>query len=268
MPIVSTAHGFIQNHRKSRALVGLGQRCLRHFSRVIAVSNETRARVIQCGVPPERVNVIHNAIVTSNYDPARHVRGAFWRRWGIPVDAPLVGYIGRLSPEKGQRELLLAAVDVLSAHPKARIALVGDGPDQVRLRELATSLGIADAVVFTGHLSDVREVFRDFDALALTSYTEGFPNVVLEALCMGVPVLASDVGGVREIIEDGATGLLVPPRDPKAIARGIVQLLTDRELADRLCAAGKRAVFEQFSFEKRVRVEEALYAEVLDGWRD
>lgn len=267
MPIISTAHGFIQNSRRSRVMVGMGQRMLRSFDRVIAVSSETRRRLVACGIADARVRVIHNAIVTGNYDPRRFERGAFRAAFDIPRGVPLIGYVGRLSPEKGQRELLLAAPAVLQRVPEAHVVLVGDGPDEAALRELAATLGIGASVTFTGHIADPRPVFRDLDILALTSYTEGFPNVVLEALCMDVPVVASDVGGVPEIVEHGATGLLVPPRDPQAIAAALLQLLTDSDGAARLAAAGKRVVFDRFDFVNRVRTEERLYDEVLREWR-
>lgn len=266
IPIISTAHGFIQNSRRSQVLVSLGQRVLGRFDRVIAVSNETRNRLLAVGVPADRISVIHNAIVTRNYDPTLVPKGGFRARFGISATARLIGYVGRLSPEKGQRELLLAAVDVIRTHADVRIVLVGDGPDDVALRQLAVDLGIASAVTFTGHLSDVRGVFRDLDILALTSYTEGFPNVVLEALCMDVPVVASDVGGVRELVEDGVTGLLIPPGAPDRIAAALRRLLDDPAFAAGLASAGKRVVFETFSFDRRVRTEEALYDEVLDAW--
>lgn len=178
----------------------------------------------------------------------------------------MIGYIGRLSPEKGQRELILAGVEIRKALPEVWFVFVGDGPDRIALEELAGSVGMADRVVFTGHMSDVRAVYRDLDLLALTSYTEGFPNVVLEALCMDVPVIATDVGGVNEIVEDGRTGLLVPPRDPAAIAKGAMRLLAHPDQAREMAAAGKQAVFDRFEFGQRVRREEALYEEVLREW--
>ncbi len=263
IPILSTIHGWIRNDTKRKLYIRAGQAVLPWFDRVVAVSEETRAAVLACGVPPDKVAVIHNAIVVENYDPAGQTHGDFRNRFGIPHDAPLVGYVGRLSPEKGQRDLLVAAGLLKDSHPGLRIALVGDGPDRDALQAQARDLGLSDRVHFTGHLSDVRPVFRDLDVLALTSYTEGFPNVVLEALCMETPVIANDVGGVREIVEDEVTGLLNPAGQPERIAGGLARLLDNPAWARQLAMQGNRVVKERFAFTSRVAKEEALCRDIL-----
>jgi glycosyltransferase involved in cell wall biosynthesis len=267
IPIMSTIHGWIVNNVKARIYIGMGRRVLPRFDRVVAVSDETRARVLGCGVPPDRLAVIHNAIVTEHYESEAHPRGVFRARFGIPADAYVVGYIGRLNPEKGQSLLLNAAARIAASRPRPWLAFVGDGPDRAALEREAAALGLSDRVVFTGHLSDVRPVYRDLDVLALTSYTEGFPNVLLESLCMGTPVIATDVGGVRELIQDGDTGVLVPPGSAAAIATGLVKLMDQREWAKALAVRGKQLVFERYRFLDRVRREEALYREILESWK-
>ena len=157
-------------------------------------------------------------------------RGQIRRRFGIPAEARVVGCIGRLSPEKGQRDLLAAAGRVFQTHQDVRLLFCGDGPDRPVLEREAARTGVADRVIFTGHLSDVRPVYRDIDLLALTSHTEGLPNVILEALCMETPVLATDVGGVREVVEDGRTGVLLPAGAIDAIADRLVRLLDSGEI--------------------------------------
>jgi glycosyltransferase involved in cell wall biosynthesis len=229
---------------------------------VVAVSAETRRAVIGCGVAAERVVLIHNAIVTGNYSPAGLDAGGFRRAYGIPPAATLIGYVGRLSPEKGQHDFLRGAAQVVARHPQLHIALVGDGPEREALKRLAVALGLDDRVTFTGHLQDVRPAFRDFDLLALTSHTEGFPNVVLESFCMDTPVLATNVGGVAEVVSDGRTGVLIPPRQPDAIAAGLERLLIAPAWARTLAAEGKRTVFDQFSFQRRVEKEETVYREL------
>jgi glycosyltransferase involved in cell wall biosynthesis len=263
IPIMTTVHGWIANHTKAQAYIGLGKTVLRRFNRVIAVSGETRQAILRCGVADNRVVVIHNAIVTDDYDPAKQFRGAFRQRLGLPADALLIGYVGRLSAEKGQRDFLIAAAEISGAYPSARFAFVGDGPDKEHLEQLAAELGIRDRVVFAGHLTDVRPAYRDFDLFALTSHTEGFPNVVLEALCMDTPVLATDVGGTREVVHDGETGILIPSKQPAAIAHGLRRLIDAPNRARDLARAGKQLVFDQFSFTARVRKEEALYRELV-----
>jgi glycosyltransferase involved in cell wall biosynthesis len=263
VPVMTTVHGWITNSAKSRAMVGLSQKAIRSFDRVVAVSEGTRRRVLSCGVPEARLSVIHNAIVTEDYDPARHAPGFLRQRFGLPEGAVIVGSIGRLSPEKGQFDLLEAARRIGPVRPQVYFVFTGDGPDEAGLRARAAEYGLADRVLFTGKMKDARPVFRDLDILALTSHTEGFPNVVLEALCMETPVLATDVGGTREIIEDEVTGVLIQARQPDRIEQGLLRLLDDRAGAERLMRAGRQAVFTRFSFAQRVAREEALYREIL-----
>ncbi len=263
IPIVSTVHGWITNTRRSRLLVGVSRRLIRRFDRVIAVSAGTRDAVLAHGVPAARVVVIRNGIVTRNYRRGDHQEGLFRRRFGIPENAVLVGYVGRLSQEKGQRVLLEAAATLVPSIPDLRVALVGDGPDRRDLEEMARALGILGRVVLTGHLDDVGPVYRDLDVLALTSFTEGLPNVVLEAMCMDVPVLATNVGGTSEIVQDGITGVLVPAASPHAVAEGLRRLIGSPDWARGLVANGRRRVEEQFEFAGRVALEEAVYEEIV-----
>jgi glycosyltransferase involved in cell wall biosynthesis len=263
IPIVSTVHGWITNTRRSRLLVGASRRLLRRFDRVIAVSAGTRRAILAHNVPTNRIVVIPNGIVTRNYRREDREKGVFRRRYGIPDGAVVVGCVGRLSKEKGQRVLLEAAATLVPTIPDAWIALVGEGPDRGDLEKAASALGMTDRVVLTGHLDDVRAVYRDLDVLALTSYTEGLPNVLLEALCMDVPVLATNVGGTAEIVKDGITGVLVPAGSPSAVSGGLRRLIENGEWARALAANGHRLVEEQFEFAKRVAREEALYEEIV-----
>jgi glycosyltransferase involved in cell wall biosynthesis len=267
IPVMTTVHGWIRNDVKRKLYIRAGQSVLPSFDRVVAVSNETRESILKCGVPQHKLTVIHNGIVAEHYRPEDHARGFLRRQYGLPDDAALIGYVGRLSPEKGQADLLDAGARLLPTRPNLWIALVGDGPDRLVLQQRAEELGIADRVLFTGHISDVRPVFRDLDILALTSHTEGFPNVVLEALCMETPVLANDVGGVREIVEDGVTGILLPPRSPERIAEGLGRLLDRPEWARELALNGKRVVHQQFTFRSRVAKEERVCREILTAWK-
>jgi glycosyltransferase involved in cell wall biosynthesis len=265
--IMTTVHGWIRNQLKSRMYVGVSQVVMRRFDRVVAVSDRTREAIVASGVDPAKIVVIRNGIVTENYQPHCYVPGAFRRAHGIPPEAPLVGYVGRLSPEKGQVDLLRATPAVLARHPDTRFVFVGDGPDQQRLAHAAAVAGVGNRVIFTGHLSDVLPVYRDLDVLALTSLTEGLPNVVLEALCMETAVLATDVGGTREIVRNGSTGVLVPAGAPDEIAAGLNHLLGDADRRRALAMNGKKFVHGQFDFSQRVAREESLYREILQDQR-
>ena len=267
VPVMTTVHGWIWNNVRYRVYWRAAQTVLPRFDLVVAVSGQTRAAVLACGVKEEKLALIHNAIVAENYDPRTTPRGTVRERYGIPDDAKVVGCVGRLSAEKGQRDLLAAAAEVLRTHPGCWFLFVGDGPDRESLKSEVAAAGLAGRVVFTGHLQDVRPVFRDMDVLALPSHTEGFPNVILEALCMETPVLATDVGGVREIVVHRQTGLILPPHSPDRLAAGLRELLDDDVWAASLAAAGKAMVMREFTFRERVLKEEAACRQMLSAWR-
>jgi glycosyltransferase involved in cell wall biosynthesis len=183
---------------------------------------------------------------------------------GLPGDAPLVGEVGRLCDVKGQRELIQALAHV----PEARAVLVGadleqGGAYQRQLEQTAEAVGVRDRVVFAGRRNDVGDVLAELDVFALPSWTEGLPLVVLEAMARRTPVVATKVGGTPEVVVDGETGLLVPPRDPEALAAALRRLLEDADLRRRLGDAGYARVRDRFSAEAMMRRVLELYDEVL-----
>lgn len=267
IPIMTTIHGWITNSWKTKAYIAVQKRLLRSFDRVIAVSPAIRRELLSKGVPDHRIALIYNAIVMENYRAEAHPAGEFRRSLGLEARVPLVGNVGRLSPEKGQRDFLMAAARLPEQFSGTHFVLVGDGPDRSDLEGLCVELGIRDRVHFTGHLTDVRPVFRDLDLLALTSHTEGFPNVVLESLSMGTPVLATAVGGTPDIVHDGKSGILVSARDLDAIAAGLEKFLSDHGFAEETVVAGRQMVEEKFQFSVRVEKVSALYEDLMEEWR-
>jgi glycosyltransferase involved in cell wall biosynthesis len=171
-----------------------------------------------------------------------------------PHAGAVVGNVARLVEQKGHRDLLAALARV----PDARLVLVGEGPLRPELERLAASLGIGERVEFLGHRDDVPELLAGFDVFAFPSLFEGLCLAVIEAQAAGVPVVATPVGGIRETVIDGQTGLLVPPHDPAALAAGIARLLADPEEARRLARAA-RAQSARFSLERMVEATLALY---------
>lgn len=262
VPIVTTAHGWITNSAKSKAYIWAGKQVFRFFDKVIAVSPRIRQEVLRNGARPERVELVYNAIRVEDYIPSDYPKGYLRSRFSIPDSATLIGNVGRLSPEKGQIEFLRAARPILGRNPGVYFVLVGDGPDRINLEHYVRSEGLSSRVFFAGHEKDIRPVFRDLDALALTSYTEGFPNVVLEALCMDTPVLATDVGGVSSIIADRETGVLVPPYDFEAVERGLSWILNHPAAAQKMVLRGKELIKERFEFSKRVEKVQDIYRSI------
>jgi glycosyltransferase involved in cell wall biosynthesis len=182
------------------------------------------------GIRRERLSVHRSPIAASASKPSPENDG-FRRELDLPPDARVVLSVGRLSSEKGHADLIRAMAQVRGMCDFQTILLVaGEGPERVRLEELCTRLGVADSVRMLGYQRDVAACYQVADVFALPSYSEGSPNVLLEAMDAGVPIVATAVGGVGEMIRDGEHGLLVPAGDVEGLARGVVALLTNAEL--------------------------------------
>ncbi|HWR97501.1 MAG TPA: glycosyltransferase family 4 protein [Candidatus Methanoperedens sp.] len=258
---VSTMHGWIDNGIKDKLRIWMDKQLMRRFDLSIAVSEAMRRQVITEGIPPERVRVLHNCIVSSMYRPEGE-RGYLAKLLGRPLERPIVGCVGRLSPEKGQKDFLAAASIVLGLGTKASFVLAGDGPEREALATMARELGIAERVHVLGYQREMVALYRDLDLMVLPSHTEGLPNVVLESLLMRTPVVATDVGGTAEIVTHRETGILVEKRRPEAIARAISEFLESPGIFQQMAEAGRRRVLQEFNFTDRTRKLERIYTEV------
>jgi glycosyltransferase involved in cell wall biosynthesis len=168
-----------------------------------------------------------------------------------------------LSEKKGQADLLEAAARVMEYVPGVRLRLVGDGPLRAALEARASALGIHDRVDFAGAIPDGVRTLADMDVFVLPSHMEGMSNSLLEAHAAGLPVVATDVGGNREVTQDGATGYIVPPRDPMALADAILRMIKDPARAQALGAAGRTRIVEEFTVQRMVGRLDRLYTNLL-----
>ncbi len=279
IPIITTCHGWIVNSLKSRLLISAGKRILPFFDKVIAVSPLIRDEILRYGTSPEKVIQVFNAIVADNYRPGLYEDGMLRKKYDLPNNAVLIGNIGRLSPEKGQKDFLQAAELICRQDKYGNVYffLIGDGADMQELQRHVGMMGLSSRIFFTGHLQDVRPVYQDLDILALTSYTEGFPNVILESLCMETAVAATKVGGVSDIIKDRRTGCLIASHDPEAIAEQLIYLLDNPQVARQLALQGKQMVLEKFEFQRRISIIQTVYDEIMQtaletrspaGWKN
>jgi glycosyltransferase involved in cell wall biosynthesis len=175
----------------------------------------------------------------------------------------LLGLVARLHRQKGLGDLLAAVAWVRERVPDVRLLLIGEGELRDELEAQARALGLSGAVIFAGIRTDVAEIVAALDIFVLPSLWEGTSNAVLEAMAAGLPIVATAVGGTPEVVVDGVTGLLVPPRDPSALAGALVTLLQDADLRHRMGRAGRERVKQYFSLERMVRRTEALYEELL-----
>ncbi len=247
------------------------------MDRLIAVSRSIADKLVVEGRSGDRVVLIHNGVDLSRYDH-QEACCTLPEEYGFPVGSPMVGVVGRLEPEKGQGTLIDAWPMVLARVPAARLLVVGEGSCRAALEGQAESLGLlgervsADqdcvgtrlarpnaTVVFTGRREDVPAVTAALDVAVLPSYREAQGLVILEAMALSRPVVASDVGGIPEMITDGITGLLVPPHDASALAAAIVRLLTDHPFADTIARAAHDLVHERFCIQVMGAAIQDLY---------
>ena len=237
--------------------------------KIIAVAKNVGQSLIQSGVPGEKVVTIHGGIDLERFHPVA-ADSRIRQEFGLDEDTPIVGKVGDYRRWKGHETFLKAAALILAENPEVRFFVIGNksGCYPVIL-DLARRLGIERHVVFTGFREDV-ERFYPLMTVSVNCATEGegIPGVLRESLAMEVPVVATDAGGNRELVVDGETGFLVPPRDPKALARAILRLLRDPERCRTIGRNGRKWVEERFSVDAMVTQTEALYQEALNVKRE
>lgn len=230
---------------------------------VVTVSYANEREIVrQRLVPRDRLSVVREGLDLAFYPRATDGRAAV-RALGIPDHVPVVGAVGRLEAAKGHTYLIRAVPRVLAHVPDARFVIVGGGHLCAKLQAEIDALGLSERVIMTGYREDMLELMQGFDVFALPSLWEGLGIVLLEAMAYARPLVAAAVGGVNDVVVDGETGLLVPPRSPEALARAITALLTDRQRAARLGEAGARRLETEFSDELCNARLMALYARLL-----
>ncbi len=181
----------------------------------------------------------------------------------MPADAPVVGLAARFSAQKGLRDLVAATPELVRRVPGVRVVIGGSGPLESELRSQAMALGVADAIVWPGHVLNMPRFLSALDVFVSPATTEAFGIALIEAAAAGVPTIATRVGGVPEVILDGETGLLVAPHDPTALAQAIVGLLDDRHTAIKLAEHARRRAIMEFSPDAMVEGTIAVYEEAL-----
>ena len=249
--VVRTVHGLTEPARgwawlKSVMFEAIDRLALSYFADlVIAVSGHTAETLRRAGCRAPIIQ-IHNGLDLSSTAAVRG-RDEMRDELGIPRDAFLIGTVGRLAAVKAHDDLIHAARDLFASHPRAALVIVGGGPLAGRLESLAARLGIADRVFLPGARRDALDITAALDVFVLPSRSEGTPMALLEAMALGTPVVATAVGGVPEIVADGQSGLLVRPREPRALADACLRLAHDRGLADRLAARARQVVVTRFS---------------------
>jgi glycosyltransferase involved in cell wall biosynthesis len=255
--VVSTVHSSRVRSAEDRDLL---RRLTPHMDQLIAVSRSIERKIAdehRTGAP---VKLIYNGVDLERYDhqePCCTLRDEY----GMEPGSSIVGVVARLEPEKGHQTLIEAWPHVLREVPDAYLLIVGEGSRRDFLEQWAAAHKVAHRVVFTGRRDDIPAVTAALDVAVLPSWREAQGLSVLEAMALSRPVVASDVGGIPEMIQDGVTGLLVPQDNPVALAAAIVRLLKDHALADTLARAAHDLVHDRFCIELMVKAIEQIYDE-------
>ena len=263
IPAIAVSHGWTGESLRVRLFDALDRRVLRWMDKVVCVSEGQAKKVRYSGVADTKVQVIRDAVRTDRFTNVdrenRHrLESMFPERPSL-----IVGAAGRLSPEKGFKHLVDAAASVLRDFPSAGFVLFGDGPLREPLCRQIAAKGLADKFILAGFHSDLDYFFPHLDLLVQSSFTEGLPNVVLEAYAAGAPVVATAVGGTPEIIEDGVSGYLVESGDSAALAGRIARMLSDDAQRRAMGLHGQKVVKERFSFSSQMREYERLFDSLL-----
>ncbi|HXT27657.1 MAG TPA: glycosyltransferase [Vicinamibacterales bacterium] len=226
----------------------------------ICASDAIRAMLVADGVPAVRAVTVHEGIDLGRVEaaPVADLHAELW----LPHHAPLVGNVAALVPHKGQRHLIEAAAVVIQKVPDARFVIAGEGELRPQLERLIKERHLEKHVFLAGFRPDILSVHKAFDIFVMSSITEGLGTSLLDAMACGKPIVATTAGGVPEVVADGRTGILVPPRDHETMAAAIVKLLTEETARAEMGAAGLARVRTLFSAERMVQDTLAVYRRV------
>ncbi|MES9969194.1 MAG: glycosyltransferase family 4 protein [Candidatus Thiodiazotropha sp.] len=257
LPLFSTCHGWISNNLKGSIYTAIDRYLLKFHDQIIVVSELMKDQLIQNGIDEEKIRVINNALVIDDYVIDRKCN-KFRKEFGIQADAKVIANIGRLSPEKRQDNFLKAAKKIEGIDANVVFLVIGVGPEEEKLKRLANELGISDKVIFTGYRNDMTSIYNEIDLVVQSSNTEGMPNVILESLLMTVPVIATNVGGTGQIVQDSINGILIEPENLDHLINAMKNYIQTSERFYEMALVGRQNIIDNFN--QDVRVEKLLSA--------
>jgi len=257
VPVVATAHG--KNYYGDKWRRRVAYRFVARQSTMVAVSADLKRFLMErIGIPAGDIRVVHNGIDLSRY-AVHEGNNDVEAELGISAGQPVIGTVGNLFAVKGQTYLLRACKRLAGEFPTFVLLIAGEGDQLDLLRKEASVLGISGNVKFLGFRDDVPSLLQAMDVFVLPSLSEGLPLSVLEALALEKPIVATNVGGVPEIMEDGVTGYLVPPRNPDVLSEKIRLLLRHPDIASEMGRAGRKRVEEAFSLKQMIQEYQLVY---------
>jgi len=261
-PIISTVHGWISNSYKQKIYIYIDRILKKFFNKVIIVSQSQLNILRTHGVSEKNISYVPNSVSLSDFGN-KNSSGLFRKELNLTPKNLLIGNIGRLSPEKGQCDFIEAAKIISEKYEEVRYILIGDGPDYHFLKDYTDQLKLTEKVIFAGYRKDITDVYSSLNLIVLSSYTEGMPNVILEAMAAEVPIIATRVGGVSELIENGNTGIMVDPGKPKELASAINHALSNPKLLMKLVKKAKKNIEEKFSVERNILLIHKIYIDLI-----
>jgi glycosyltransferase involved in cell wall biosynthesis/peptidoglycan/xylan/chitin deacetylase (PgdA/CDA1 family) len=246
IPCLSIAHGYDLSLLRMHLYRRIDLLVLRRFPRIVAVSESLRRELIAAGLSPDRICVIPTSIDGARFAEGAADRASEWRRRAAEPGAPVIVTVGRLYRQKGLEYFVQSAAQIHEVVPRARFWIVGEGVQRAQLEAQIRGLGLEGVVTLLGGQRDIAAIMAASDVFVMPSLGEGLSNVLLEAMALGKPVVATRVGGNPEIVRDGETGWLVPPRHPVALATAVLKILKDPDLGARIGAQGRDFVASRF----------------------
>jgi glycosyltransferase involved in cell wall biosynthesis len=264
VPIVTTVHGWLHSRSwRTRVFYIFNFFLLRHFDVVIAVSDRMRFELERRRIRRDRIVTVKN--VPSLDDSRRRKSSDIERILSFASGDPLIGFVGRLEKVKGGEQFVKAAFLVAKEDASLKFVIAGDGPERLNLEKLAASLGLKSKMLFLGFCEDTVSLFGALDLYVLPSLDEGIPLTVLEALASRVPVVATRVGGVPEVIDDGFNGVLVEPDDADSLAKAILWVRGSPSVRKKIVEEGEKLVKTKYNVKDWVRRLESIYSNMANG---
>jgi len=261
--IISTEHGL--NPWKNFIHITINRILASFTTQIITVSNVGRKiRIQREGINPKKLITIHNCVELHRFDEVTNAYNNIRQEFGIGLDEPVVGFVGRLQEVKAVRYLIESFVELRTIIPTVKLLIVGDGPLKASLQDYAQELGLSEQVIFAGYRRDIPQVLNAMNVFVLPSLREDLPLSPIEAMAMRKPVVATNVGGIPEVVIDEETGFLVSPKDASALAKAIGRILQDESLAQKMGLAGRKRVEKKFSADAVSTRIQQLYCRLLN----
>jgi glycosyltransferase involved in cell wall biosynthesis len=259
-PLVSTCHNWLDLDFATKLYGALDRYCLKRFAAIAAVSRDVQNRLLSSHIEANKISIIPNGIEWNTFADKAN---ASIKSSGNADEPLVVGFAGRLSREKGIDLFITAAHEIARVLPNVQFVIAGDGAEREASIEAIEENNLSGKVKLLGRVDDMPSFYASIDVLLSPSRTEGSPMGLMEAMASGIPVVATNVGDVSTLVEDGVTGMLVRSTDAAAMQQAVIKLLSDAELRDAISKAAQQRIIEQFSAERMARDYDRMYERVV-----